>query len=176
VTLPLVLFALAFVPMALESRRSRANERGLRAQGAREPEGDVYPAMQVAYPSCFLAMVLEAWLRGRTFTGVFAAGAVVFAAAKALKYWAIASLGPRWAFRVLVPPGSALVASGPYRHMRHPNYVGVAGEMVGMALMSQAPIAGSAAALGFAALLLARIRVEERALEVHSARNDRPRV
>jgi methyltransferase len=176
VTLPLVIFALGFVPMALEARRSRANERRLREQGAREPAGDVYPAMQVAYPACFLAMALEAWLRGRTFTGVFAAGVVVFAAAKALKYWAIASLGRRWTFRVLVPPGSALVASGPYRHMRHPNYLGVAGEMVGMALMSQAPIAGTAATLGFAALLLARIRVEERALDVHSARNGRAHV
>jgi methyltransferase len=176
VTLPLVIVALVFVPMALESRRSRANERRLRAEGAREPEGDVYPAMQVAYPACFLAMVLEAWLRGRTFTGVFAAGAAVFAAAKALKYWAIASLGPRWTFRVLVPPGSALVASGPYRHLRHPNYLGVAGEMLGIALMSQAPTAGTAATLGFAALLVARIRVEERALAADSARNGHPHV
>jgi methyltransferase len=176
VTLPLVLFVLAFVPMALEARRSRSNDRRLRAQGAREAEGDVYPVMQVAYPACFLAMVIEASLRGRTFTGVFVAGAVVFAAAKGLKYWAIATLGPRWTFRVLVPPGSTLVASGPYRHMRHPNYVGVAGEMLGMALMSQAPTAGSAATIGFAALLLARIRVEERALGALSARNSGPSV
>ena len=102
-TLPILLLVLAFVPMAFEARLSRANEQALRAAGAREPPGDVYGLMRIAYPVCFGAMVLEAWLRGSRFTPAFAAGAVLFAAAKALKYWAIASLGPRWAFRVLVP-------------------------------------------------------------------------
>ena len=150
--------------MAFEWTRSRGNERALRAAGAREPRGDVYRLMQLAYPAGFVAMALEAWLRRSRFTAVFATGATIFVGAKALKYWAIASLGPRWTFRVLVPPGSARVASGPYRHIRHPNYAAVAGEMVGMAVMAQAPIAGSAAVLTFSALMLVRIRVEERAL------------
>jgi methyltransferase len=163
-TLPLLLLAVSFIPMALESRRSRANDRALRALGAREPGDDVYRAMRVVYPACFLAMAAEAWLRHRTCGRVFVAGAGVFVAAKLLKYWAIATLGPRWTFRVLVPGGSSRVVSGPYRYMRHPNYVGVAGELVGMALMAQAPVAGIAACVGFGALMLARIRVEERAL------------
>lgn len=162
--LPAVLLVLAFVPMVLEARRSRANDRVLRAIGAREPRGDVYRVMQVAYPACFAAIALESWLRGRTFGSIFAVGLGVFVAAKVLKYWAIATLGPRWTFRVLVPPGSPRVQSGPYQLMRHPNYAGVAGELAGMALMAQAPIAGTAAVVGFGALMLARIRVEERAL------------
>lgn len=162
--LPFVLFALAFVPMALESRRSRAHDRALRALGAREPRDDVYRAMQVVYPACFLAMIVEAWLRGRTLDRVFAAGAVLFAAAKLVKYWAIATLGPRWTFRVLVPPAATFVTSGPYRFMRHPNYLGVAGELLGMAVMAQAPVTGALSIVSFGALLVARIRVEERAL------------
>jgi methyltransferase len=164
VTLPVLLFILAFVPMVVEARLSRGNEQSLRAAGAREPPGDVYRLMRIAYPVCFGAMVLEAWLRSSRFTPAFAAGALLFTAAKALKYWAIASLGPRWAFRVLVPPRSSLVSSGPYRHMRHPNYVGVAGEIAGMALMAQAPVSGIIALITFCTLLFARIRVEERAL------------
>jgi methyltransferase len=164
VTLPILLIVLAFVPMAFEARLSSLNERRLRAGGAREPRADVYQLMQIAYPACFLAIAAEAWFRQSRFTTVFAAGAIVFLAAKALKYWAIASLGPRWSFRVLVPPRSSLVSSGPYRHMRHPNYVGVAGEFAGMALMAQAPVTGTIALLTFGALLLARIRVEEQAL------------
>ena len=172
-TLPILLFVLAFVPMAFEARLSRANEQSLRAAGAREPPGDVYRLMQIAYPVCFGAMVLEAWLRGSRFTPAFAAGAVLFTAAKALKYWAIASLGPRWAFRVLVPRRSSLVSSGPYRHLRHPNYVGVAGEIAGMALMAQAPLSGIVAVITFCTLLFARIRVEERALsDAQGSRSD----
>jgi methyltransferase len=88
----------------------------------------------------------------------------VFVAAKCLKYWAIASLGPRWTFRVLVPPGSASVTTGPYRFMRHPNYLGVMGELLGTALMAQAPVTGLLALMGFGALILARIKIEEGAL------------
>ena len=62
-------------------------------------------------------MALEAFLRGARIDAVFVAGAIVFALAKAIKYWAIATLGPRWTFRVLVPPGSPLVHHGPYRFM-----------------------------------------------------------
>jgi methyltransferase len=92
------------------------------------------------------------------------AGAVVFVAAKALKYWAIASLGRRWSFRVLVLPGAPLVGHGPYAVFRHPNYVGVMGELVGMALLTGAPVSGLVSTVLFAGLLWRRIRVEERAL------------
>ena len=78
--------------------------------------------------------------------------------------WAIATLGDRWTFRVLVPPQSTRVTAGPYRFLRHPNYVAVAGELAGMAIMAQAPIAGIVAIAGFGLLMILRIRVEEREL------------
>ena len=163
-----LLLVIAFLPMLFEARRSAANERRLRSTGAREPGDDVYGAMQVAYPACFLAMVLEAWVSGRAFGVAALAGSVVFVGAKALKYWAIATLGDRWTFRVLVPPGSSRTLGGPYRVLRHPNYIGVAGELVGFALLAGAPVAGALACAGFGALLIARIRVEERALGLRS--------
>lgn len=162
--LPVFLLAIAFGPMLLEARLAARNTRALQARGAREPAGDVYAVMQVAYPACFLSMAAEAWLRGAGVNAWFVAGLLIFVAAKALKYWAIATLGERWTFRVLVPPGSSRRVAGPYRFVRHPNYVGVAGELLGTALMAQAPISGAASVLGFGALMLARIRVEERAL------------
>lgn len=154
----------AFVPMLAEASRSRRHDRALRARGAVEPPGDVYKVMQIAYPAGFALIAGEAAIRSAPLSGSFTAGAVVFTLAKALKYWAIATLGPRWTFRVLVPPGQPLVATGPYRFLRHPNYVGVAGEIAGAALMGDAPIAGVVAFLVFGGLMVARIRVEERAL------------
>jgi methyltransferase len=96
---------------------------------------------------------------------VFVGGAIVFALAKAIKYWAIATLGPRWTFRVLVPPASSLIRGGPYRFMRHPNYLGVMGELIGSAMMARALVAGPIAVASFAAIIAVRIRVEERALD-----------
>jgi methyltransferase len=93
-----------------------------------------------------------------------AAGFALFVGAKLLKYWVIVSLGVRWSFRVLVPPGSTRVLTGPYRLLRHPNYLAVMGELAGAALIAHAPLTGGLALAGFGALLLLRIRIEERAL------------
>jgi methyltransferase len=163
-----VLFAMAFVPMLLEARRSAANYRALLAAGAIEPADDVFAVMQIAYPASFLAMLVEGWARGVPSRALVLAGAAVFVAAKAIKYWAILTLGRRWTFRVVVPPRSTLVADGPYRFFRHPNYIGVMGELIGYALLAHAPLAGTLAALIFAGILMARIRVEERALGLRS--------
>jgi methyltransferase len=159
-----LLLALAFLPMAFEASLAARHDRVLRSAGAREPQDDVLPYMQVAYPAAFLGMALEAWIHQARADAMFAAGAVVFAAAKGIKYWAIGTLGARWTFRVLVPPDSSRITTGPYRFMRHPNYLGVMGELAGMAVMAHAPVAGVASVLVFGLLIAARIRVEERAL------------
>ena len=160
ITLALV----AFVPMIAEAARSARHDRALRAAGAIEPSGDVFASMQLAYPGVFVLMIAEAWLRGTTFSPLATAGFLIFAAAKALKYWAMATLGPRWTFRVLVPPDSSRTIAGPYKYLRHPNYVGVVGEIVGFALAAQSPIAGALALIVFVPLIVQRIRIEERAL------------
>jgi methyltransferase len=161
----LVLLAtIVFVPMLVEAFVSARNEATLRAQGAVEPANDVYGTMQIAYPAAFLLMLAEGFLREPRIDVIVAAGFSVFVGAKLLKYWAIVTLGERWAFRVLVPPGSSLVAAGPYRLLRHPNYVAVVGELVGAALVARAPVSGLLAVVGFSLLIWRRIRVEEQAL------------
>ena len=154
-----------FAAMIAEAAIAARNDRRLRAMGAVEPRGDVIRVMQIAYPASFLVILAESAWRGAQPPGTaMALGAAVFAASKALKYWAIATLGPRWTFRVLVPPGSSRIRGGPYRYMSHPNYVGVAGEIAGAAIALRAPVAGPIALAVFGALMLRRIGIEERAL------------
>jgi methyltransferase len=167
-----VIAVIVFAPMLVEAVRAARNERAQRARGGIEPPGDVYAVMRAAYPAAFLAMLLEGALRGAASTAAIAAGAVVFGAAKAIKWWAIASLGRNWTFRVIVVPRQALVANGPYRFLRHPNYVGVVGELAGAALMAGAPIAGAIGVVLFGALLLRRIAVEDHALRSASQSRD----
>jgi methyltransferase len=120
--------------------------------------------MRVAYPAAFLAMIVEGAIRGTPPAVVSVAGGVLFGVAKALKWWAIHALGPCWTFRVIVVPGTVPVASGPYRRMRHPNYLAVVGELIAVALMSGARVAGPLATAAFCLLMLRRIAVENRAL------------
>jgi methyltransferase len=160
-----------FVPMLVEAVRAARNERAQRARGGIEPRGDVYAIMRIAYPAAFLAMIVEGALRGWPTPAAMAAGAGVFVAAKALKWWAILALGPAWTFRVIVVPGMPRVTSGPYRFMRHPNYVAVVGELLGVAMTTGAIVAAPAAILAFGALILRRMAVERRALDVILRRN-----
>lgn len=163
-TASVLLTTFVFLLMLAESRLSNSNERALRAFGAVEPRDDVYTTMAWAYPASFLAMGLEGAMLGPPSTWAIVTGLLVFAAGKAIKYWAIASLGPRWTFRVLVLPGAPLVRRGPYAWLRHPNYVGVMGELLGVALLLGALVTGTLAIVGFAVILRRRIRIEERAL------------
>jgi methyltransferase len=156
--------AVAAAMMLAELRRSRANERLLRALGAVEPPGDVYRAMAIVYPGMFVAMAVEGVATGPSPEWLLITGFVVFAAAKLLKLWAITSLGPRWSYRVLVLPAAPLVSTGPYARLRHPNYVAVAAEIAGFALMVAARITGVISLVLFALLVRKRIAVEERAL------------
>jgi methyltransferase len=153
-----------FLLMAIEAAIAARHDRALRALGAVEPAGDVYRAMQVAYPGAFLAMLAEGAWRGADPDAFWILGVSVFIAAKALKYWAIASLGSRWTFRVLVPAGSQRIVRGPYRWMAHPNYLAVALELAGVALALHARIAGPIGLAGFSYLMWRRVRIEEKAL------------
>jgi methyltransferase len=155
---------LVFLPMLAEAWLAARNERDQRARGGIEPPGDVYRLMRVAYPAAFAAMIAEgAWDPTHA---SWAAGLAVFAAAKLLKWWAIGTLGQAWTFRVIVRPAVPLVVRGPYRFLRHPNYVAVVGELVGVALMSGARVFGPLMTLIFCGLMLKRIAVEDRALEL----------
>jgi methyltransferase len=109
-------------------------------------------------------MFVEGALRGAPPTSAAFAGMILFLAAKLLKWWAILSLGRFWTFRVIVVPNGGLVTRGPYRWLRHPNYVGVMGELAGVALITGALLSGVAGFVTFGGLVLKRIAVEERAL------------
>ena len=153
-----------FVPMLIEAARAARNERAQRARGGIEPDDDVYELMRVAYPAAFLVMMGEAVLRSAPPPAVVVLGSTVFAGSKMLKWWAILALEQAWTFRVIVVPDATLVSRGPYRFVRHPNYIGVVGELASVALMTGAVVSGPIAIVLFTALLVKRIRVEERVL------------
>ncbi len=160
----LITLVAVLLVMAGEAVLASFNERVLLARGAREAPHDVYRTMRWAYPGCFVLMAIEGAWRGPSPPSVLLGGLALFGLAKALKAWAIAALGPRWTFKVIVPQQPSLITSGPYRLLNHPNYVAVVGELAGFAAIVFAPVTGVAAVIGFGSLMRARIRVEDRAL------------
>ena len=81
-----------------------------------------------------------------------------------LRYWAIATLGERWNTRVIVLPGAEPVTGGPYRFVKHPNYLAVIVELMALPLIHGAWLTALSFSLANAAVLAVRIRSEEAAL------------
>ncbi|HEX8438543.1 isoprenylcysteine carboxyl methyltransferase family protein [Archangium sp.] len=174
----LVLLGLVMVERLVELVLSTRNARWAMAQGGREVGQAHYRVMTVFHTAFLLACAGEVLVFQRTFPGgvgwLSLAGAV---AAQLLRYWAISTLGPRWNTRIIFVPGAEPVTSGPYRLVRHPNYVAVIMEMVFLPLIHGGYLTALLFSLGNAALLLVRIRAEEEALGVEYQRAfaDRPR-
>lgn len=163
----LALIGLVACERLVELVLSKRNAARAFARGGIEGESRAFYATMVVAHALFLAAApLEVLLAGRLFRPGLAAVMLALAAgAMALRYWAIATLGDRWNTRVIVVPGEPAVASGPYRYVRHPNYLAVVVEMVALPLVHGAWVTALLASLGNAALLARRIRHEEAALE-----------
>ncbi len=163
-----------------ELRLAKRNERLARAAGAVEVGAGHYPWMVVIHTLFLVSCVLEVWLLERPFAPR-AAGAMLLllGTATALRYWTISTLGERWTTRILVRPGVPLVTGGPYRWLRHPNYLAVITEVAVLPLIHTAWWTAILCSVGNALVLRTRIRAEEEALETHSgyleSLGDRPR-
>jgi methyltransferase len=139
---------------------SARNEKRLRGRGAYEVGRAHYPVMVTLHTAWIAGLWILAWSRPANWWLI-----ALYAVLQAGRYWVIASLRDRWTTRVLILPNAPLVRRGPYRFLRHPNYLVVAIEIallpLAFGLVEYALIFTAANA----ALLAWRIHVEERALE-----------
>ena len=94
----------------------------------------------------------------------------LFGVLQAGRVWVIAALGRRWTTRLIVLPGTPPVRRGPYRWLRHPNYLIVAGELAILPLAFGAVAIAIAFSAANAMLVLRRIRLEDGALDPASYR------
>jgi methyltransferase len=160
----LALLALLAAERGAELVVSTRHARRVLARGGVEAGRGHYPAM-VAFHALFLvACALEAVLHPEPPPPVALAAVGGVLAAQALRWWAVATLGERWSTRIVVLPGAEPVTGGPYRYLRHPNYLAVALEMACVPLAYGSWRTALAFSAGNAWLLAVRIRAEERAL------------
>jgi methyltransferase len=90
---------------------------------------------------------------------------IVAILSQGLRWWAIRTLGSRWNTRVIIVPNLPAVTGGPYRWIRHPNYVAVVAEGAALPLIGGAWVSSLVFTLLNAALLRVRIRCENEALD-----------
>ena len=134
-------------------------------QGGVEHGRAHFPAMVALHTAALVAGPLEVWVFHRTFhpvLGWVCLGACI--ALQALRWWCIGTLGRRWNTRVIIVPGLAPVTGGPYRYIRHPNYVVVALEGLALPLVHGAWMTALGFTLFNALLMRVRLAVEDAAL------------
>jgi methyltransferase len=160
---------LAFVTLQrlAELVLAHGNTARLRAAGAIEYGAAHYPLM-VAFHSIWLTGL---WLLGSDHS-IDRLWLIAFAVLQAGRVWVLATLGRRWTTRVIIVPGETLVAHGPYRLLKHPNYAVVALELAVVPLALKLPLYAAASFVAGLVILFIRIQAENAAL-VSLAKPDR---
>ncbi|HXH79595.1 isoprenylcysteine carboxyl methyltransferase family protein [Nocardioides sp.] len=160
-----ILVALVGVERLAELVVSKRNAAWSLERGGVETGFGHYPFMVVLHTGLLVGALVEAWVRRPDVPSALAwsmLGLVI--ASQALRWWCIGTLGRRWNTRVIVVPGLPPVDSGPYRFLRHPNYVAVVVEGVALPLVHASWITALVFTVVNAGLLTVRIRAEDAAL------------
>jgi methyltransferase len=155
-----LVLALVAAARIVELIHGQRNTQALLRAGAVEAGRAHYPMIVALHTAWFLAMLATIprdasanwpWL-------------VLFLVLQLGRIWVLVSLGRFWTTRVVTLPGAPLVRRGPYRFIRHPNYVIVGLEIVSLPLAFGAPLLALVFGLANAAMLWWRIRIENGAL------------
>ena len=159
--LVLVVVAARLVELSVAQRHLR----WAREQGAVEHGAGHYPVMVLLHSAFLVGCLVEVPLADRPFLPWLGWPMLaVLVGAHVLRWWCIRSLGNQWNTRVLIVPGLPLVTRGPYRWLKHPNYVAVVVEIVALPLVHTAWVTALVVTVANAALLTVRIRTENAAL------------
>lgn len=144
-----------------ELRLSRRNEASLKARGGIEGGETLYPWLVALHLAFLAGLLAEGWWRGPVLGPLWALWAALYLGAQLLRAWVILTLGERWCTRLVVVPGMKLATGGPYRWVRHPNYLAVVAELASLPLFFGAFYTAAAATAANALLLSYRLRSEE---------------
>jgi methyltransferase len=174
VTAYLVLLTLLGVERLHELSVSAKNAAWARQRGGIEVGQSHFRVMRLLHVAFFAGCVVEVLVLDRLFVPLLGLPALGLAlAAQGLRAWAVATLGPRWNVRVIVLPGEPAITGGPYRWLRHPNYLAVIVEGLAVPLIHGAYLTAATFTVANAVLLAVRIRCEEAALRAHCAYGER---
>ncbi len=157
-----------------ELRLASRNYAWSMKHGGAEVGGAHYRLFVVLHCSWLVSILVESLVRNPPITAWWPLFLGVIAAAQFLRYWTITTLGYRWNTRIIVFADESAINSGPFRYLKHPNYVAVAAEIFFIpALLGAWYSAVLFSILNALLLLLIRIPMEERALREAGARSRR---
>lgn len=160
-----IFFAFLISQRVLELFLAKRNEQIVKSRGALEFDRDGYKYIVATHVAFFISLVLEKFLLRRELNRFWVLFLLIFLLAQVLRYWAISSLGAYWNTKVLVVPDSQRTTKGPYRYLKHPNYVAVVVEIAVIPLIFSCYLTSILFSIFNLILVRRRIRIEENALQ-----------
>lgn len=109
---------------------NKQNEGWLKEQGAQEFGREHYHWIVILMILFFIALPFEYFYLQRPIPSYWPYLLFGIILTQGLRYWSITSLGKRWSTRIWVIPNAPRVTTGPYRFIKHPNYLAVTLEMI----------------------------------------------
>jgi methyltransferase len=160
----IIFYLFILIQRLTELMIAKKNEQWMKGKGAIEFGTKHYQVMVVMHVLFLVSFVAEKITFNRSLSGMWVALLIVFAGTQILRIWAISSLGKFWNTKIIVLPKADVIRSGPYRYIKHPNYLVVSIEFLIIPLLFNAYITACIFSLINAIVLVARIRAEEQAL------------
>ncbi len=161
------LITLVILQRVVELVISKRNEKWLLSNGAVEFGREHYKFIVMMHSLFFISMIVEYNLRGRhyEFNVINYLFLVFFILLQGLRIWVLVSLGKYWNTKIYRIPGSELVKIGPYKYLKHPNYVVVACEIFSLPMIFDLYYTAIVFSILNAVMLMLRIKIENRVLE-----------
>ncbi|WP_332691903.1 isoprenylcysteine carboxyl methyltransferase family protein [Halalkalibacter lacteus] len=141
------------------------NARWIKSQGGYEAGKDHYKYIVALHALFFISLLIEVTVIDSHFVFWAVAPLCMFLLAQIGRVWTLSALGRFWNTRIMILPGAKVAAKGPYRYLRHPNYVIVVTELACLPLIFQAYWTAILFTMMNGLVLSIRIKVEEKALE-----------
>ncbi|MFD0827855.1 isoprenylcysteine carboxyl methyltransferase family protein [Neobacillus sp. M.A.Huq-85] len=164
----LIFWCLLIVQRVVELLIARKNEKWMIGQGAIEYGQEHYRLMVWMHLLFFLIFFSEKILLNREMSFAWHWLFFVFIFAQLVRVWALFSLGKYWNTKIIVLPNANVIRKGPYRWIKHPNYLVVSLELLVIPLLFNAYFTAAIFTILNIVMLSIRIPIEERALKSHT--------
>ena len=146
----------------LEMRLSRRHQRMLSEQGFEREKERGFPVMVAVHTGILLGSAIEVLLLPRPMVPELAVTAgAAFLLANMLRWWVIHTMAEHWNVQVVNTLSLGVVTTGPFRWVRHPNYVAVFVELLALPLIHSAYLTALLGAVAHVVILTRRITFEE---------------
>lgn len=159
-----IFISLVILQRLAELGIARKNEKWMKANGGFEVGGEHYKFIVLVHILFFMSLIFEVLYLNKEVSSLWTVFLLFFTLAQGLRVWSLLSLGKFWNSKIIIMPNVNIISTGPYKFIRHPNYLVVVIELLVIPLIFNAYFTAIIFTILNMVVLSIRIPIEENAL------------